>query len=153
MKRDKLGPALFYEASQTFLKIHTLGTVLSETQTHPTQPGLVRHSGARNGGPCTLAPVTAITLFRYHSSSGVALCHCTGTPNHSHWVCMSLQKHQMIHANTCRCPPDQLCTNPPSTRQVARPFPLRLGLDAGVLVYYTRLASMPQSAIQQRSAI
>jgi hypothetical protein len=86
MKQGRLGLTLFDEASQTLLKVHSMETVMCEVQTHPAGPGLVDGSSARNVGPCTLAPVTAITLCRYHGSSGVALYHRAGAPKLSHWI-------------------------------------------------------------------
>jgi hypothetical protein len=96
-------------------------------------------------GPCTLAPVTAITLCRYHNRSGVALYHHVGIAREYHWVCISLQKHRMIHASTSRRPHDQLCTNSQKTRQVARAFLSSLELDARVMARCTHTTNILQS--------
>jgi hypothetical protein len=115
MKQGKPGIKAFREAFQTLLRMHSM-------EKGPADPGFVDHKSARNVGPCTLAPVTAITHFRYHNSSGVALYHHAGTPKDYHWVCMSLQKHRMIHASSSRRPHDQHCTYSQRTRQLLALF-------------------------------
>jgi hypothetical protein len=86
-----------------------------------------------------------LSLSRYHNSSGVALYHHVGTAKEYHWICMSLQKHRMIHASTSRRPHDQLCTYSQRTRQVARALLSSLELDARVMARRTHTASIPQS--------